>query len=100
MYKKWAKKTHQEIGGVLEDGASDENFGRPRPNFKVNTKVEDEILSAHQIRKKKLAKDDMKLKNMKKDQRRQIETKNRKNKKEGEVKHINNRRSKSWAIVK
>ena len=100
MYNTWKKKTRREISlaGTGEDGDD-----RPRPNFKFvsicyylqihlmqmydslgrfNRKVPDELKNANQIRKDQKEKANMKLKNMKKDKRRSIEAKGRKNKSE------------------
>lgn len=84
MYEKWKKKTRREIGGNDDDGAQ-----RPGPNVKVNHKVRDELRSADDIRNLKSTKDNMKLKNMKKDQRGKVEAGMRKKKKANQEKYGN-----------
>jgi hypothetical protein len=104
MYEKWKKKTRREVGG---DGGENEGAAaRARygagPNVKNNHKAKDELRSADQIRVIKAGKDNMKLKNMKKDQRTKIEAGQRKKKKANLEKYGNaktnfsgaNRRSK------
>lgn len=81
MYNTWKKKTRRE---VHLPGTGDDRDDRPRPNFKVNTHVPDELKTTHQIRKNKKERENMMLKNMKKDKRRSIEAKGRKAK--GEAK--------------
>ena len=71
MYAKWQKKTKREVGGVeTEDNG-------PRPNFKVNNKVPEELRTTEQIRKILKKREDMKLKNMPKEKRKKIEKANR-----------------------
>lgn len=77
MYEKWKKRTHKEIGGNDPDAGP----SRAGPNMKVNSKVRDEIRSASEIRAIKEGKDNMKLKNMKKDKRGKIEAASRKKRK-------------------
>merc|ERR1712146_95889 len=71
LYAKWQKKTRREVGGF-----ETEHDG-PRPNFKVNSKVPDELRNTQQIRKIQKKREDMKLKNMPKAKRRKIEKANR-----------------------
>ena len=82
MYNKWKKKTRREIsapgGGNDGDGDSGGRGGgsygsRPNPNFKVNSKVPNELQTAEQIRKSRVYKDNMKNKNMSKDKRTNLE---------------------------
>ena len=77
MYEKWKKKTHKEIGGHDPDA----NFSCAGPNVKVNSKVHDELRSATEMKQIKAGKDNMKLKNMKKDKRGQVEAGMRKKRK-------------------
>lgn len=77
MYEKWKKRTHKEIGGNDPDAGTT----RMGPNVKVNTKVRDELRSATEIRSLKAGKDNMKLKNMKKDKRGKVEAGMRKKRK-------------------
>lgn len=84
MYEKWKKRTRREVGGSGEDGDY-----RPMPNVKVNHKVKDEIRSAEQIRSLKATKDNMKVKNMKKDKRGKMESNQRKKKKADQEKYGN-----------
>jgi ATP-dependent RNA helicase DDX54/DBP10 len=75
MYEQWKKKSKREVSLA---GTADEVDERPRPNFRYNTKVPDELRSANDIRKLAKNRDDNKLKNMKKDKRKKIEGKMRK----------------------
>lgn len=84
MYEKWKKRTRREIGGT--DDSTDH---RPMPNVKVNTKVKDELRSADQIRTSKATKENMKMKNMKKDKRGKMESSQRKKKKANQEKYGN-----------
>lgn len=59
-------------------GTGEETDSRPRPDFRHNSKVKDELRSASDIRKMKKMKDNNKLKNMSKDKRKAIEGKKRK----------------------
>ena len=79
MYEKWKKKSHREIGVVSFDDDDDDD--RPRPNFKVNRHVKDEIKSPQELKKLNKSKQNIKLKNMNKAKRTQIESKSRKAKK-------------------
>jgi len=79
MYEKWKKRTRREIGGAADD--EPKNAQRGMPNMKVNSKVKDELRSVADIRKFKDTKDNNKLKNTKKDKRKQIEAAGRQKKK-------------------
>ena len=70
MYAQWQKKTKKEVGGFEEEDG-------PRPKFKHNSKVPDEIRSGQDMRKMQKVKEDMKLKNMPKVKRKKIEKANR-----------------------
>ena len=74
MYEKWKKKSKREINNDSTMGGNndDADDDRPRPNFKVNTNVKDELKSAPEIRKSRKQKDKLKLKNMEKDKRSQV----------------------------
>jgi ATP-dependent RNA helicase DDX54/DBP10 len=76
MYEKWKKKSRSEISlpgtGEIDD--------RPRPKFRHNAKVKDELKTAEDIRKSTKQKDNNKSKNMEKGARRQMEGKQRKKK--------------------
>jgi len=74
MYEKWKKKSKREINNDSAMGGNndDADDDRPRPSFKVNTNVKDELKSAHEIRKSRKQKDKVKLKNMEKDKRSQV----------------------------
>lgn len=77
MYEKWKKRTHKEVGGIDPDST----FTRGGPNVKVNSTVRDELRSAREMKTIKAGKDNMKLKNMKKDKRGQVEAGMRKKRK-------------------
>jgi hypothetical protein len=68
MYEKWKKKTKKEVGG--ENAVE---MDRPTPNVRVNKHVSDELKSAEQIRKVKVAKAKNKEKNMEKDKRAKLQ---------------------------
>jgi hypothetical protein len=85
MYEKWKKKTKREIS---MPGMGDED-DRPRPNFKFNSKVKDELRSSKDIKKMKDERANLKLKNMSKDKRRKIEGQQRKAKKAAEMAGMN-----------
>jgi ATP-dependent RNA helicase DDX54/DBP10 len=74
LYAKWKKKTRREISVSGEDEG-------PRPRAAVNNGVRSELRGADEIRRMKRSKDDVKLKNMRRDKRSQIEGKLRKQKK-------------------
>lgn len=94
MYKKWKKKTHREVGGDGDDDYDD----RPTPGVKYNKHVKSEIRDAGEIRQLKKKKDNLKLKNMKKDKRKSIENHMKKKKASKETSNFStnarNRRSK------
>jgi hypothetical protein len=80
MYEKWKKKSRKEIGGVaMEDN---DVATRPNPNYRVNTKVKNELRNVVEIKKLQKSRENNKFKNMKKDKRTQFENMNRKKKKE------------------
>mmetsp|Transcript_8109 Transcript_8109/g.8636 ORF Transcript_8109/g.8636 Transcript_8109/m.8636 type:complete len:235 (-) Transcript_8109:43-747(-) len=79
LYENWKKRTKKE---VTLAGTGDEEDDRPRPNFKFNTHIPRETRNVHEIRKLHQKKSQDKLKNMKKDKRRSIEGKMRKEKAE------------------
>jgi ATP-dependent RNA helicase DDX54/DBP10 len=92
LYEKWQKKTNRSIGrtGIFDDVDEDDNNDdgkRPihRKSSQQNAKKGDSggggetIKTALQIRKEREAKQNMKMKNMKKGDRRRIEHKKRKN---------------------
>ncbi len=71
MYSKWKKKTRREISAA---GFGDDSIdSRPNPNYKVNSKVPNELNNADQIRKSRIFKENMKKKNMTKDKRTHLE---------------------------
>eukprot|EP00602_Paraphysomonas_sp_CaronLab_P001583 CAMPEP_0185030076 /NCGR_PEP_ID=MMETSP1103-20130426/16815_1 /TAXON_ID=36769 /ORGANISM="Paraphysomonas bandaiensis, Strain Caron Lab Isolate" /LENGTH=762 /DNA_ID=CAMNT_0027565051 /DNA_START=427 /DNA_END=2715 /DNA_ORIENTATION=+ len=82
MYNTWKKKTKREVSLAGTGDDDDDTYNRPKPNFRFNRKVPDEIRNAHQIRKIQNKRSDMKLKNMKKEKRKSIEGNNRKKKSE------------------
>jgi hypothetical protein len=82
MYEKWKKKTRREVN---MPGVGDEGDDRPRPNFKANRHVKEELRSAQDIRKFKKEKDNKKMKNLSKDKRTKLEGKARKAKKATEA---------------
>lgn len=69
MYNDWKKKTRRE---VTIAGTGDEDYGQPKPNWRHNRKVPEELKNAQQIRKAHKEKDNMKLKNMSKEKRKSI----------------------------
>lgn len=80
MYEKWKKKTKREVSMA---GLGSDDDDRPRPSFKHNTKVPDEIRSAHEVRKLKANKTNLKMKNMEKSKRTKLEAKNRAARRDG-----------------
>lgn len=76
MYNDWKKKTRREVSIA---GTGDEDYGQPKPNWRVNRKVPEELKNAQQIRKAQKAKDDMKLKNMSKEKRKSMTGNKKKN---------------------
>mmetsp|Transcript_12626 Transcript_12626/g.12702 ORF Transcript_12626/g.12702 Transcript_12626/m.12702 type:complete len:266 (+) Transcript_12626:3-800(+) len=66
LYKKWRKKSHREVNTGPTEGDIDDS---PRPHVKINKNIPDELRSVQEIRKIHLNKDNMKLKNMSKEQR-------------------------------
>ena len=90
LYEKWQKKTNKSIGrvGVFDDVTADDindnngiNDGRVRKNSKKNVKnggdVSSDLKTATQVRKKREADRNMKLKNMKRSDRSKLEAKKR-----------------------
>mmetsp|Transcript_25700 Transcript_25700/g.31659 ORF Transcript_25700/g.31659 Transcript_25700/m.31659 type:complete len:1036 (+) Transcript_25700:141-3248(+) len=88
LYEKWQKKTNKSIGrvGVFDDVTTNDqdndiehvNKGKNASSKKNKGNVaENELKSATQIRKKRKADEKMKLKNMKKSERSQVELKKR-----------------------
>ena len=69
MYNEWKKKTRREVN---ISGADDEDYSKPKPDWRVNRKVPEELKNAQQIRKAHKEKEKMNLKNMSKDKRRSI----------------------------
>jgi ATP-dependent RNA helicase DDX54/DBP10 len=69
MYNDWKKKTRREVSIA---GTGDEDYGQPKPNWRVNRKVPEELKNAQQIRKAHKEKDNMKMKNMSKDKRKSM----------------------------
>lgn len=77
MYEKWKKKSRREIG-VLDE--SPDNYdNRPKPNFKYNSHVKDEIKSADAIRKVHKVREKNRIKNMSKEKRQHVRQKMRGN---------------------
>jgi hypothetical protein len=76
MYEKWKKKSHREIGGVLD--SAEDDIDRPRPMIKgVNKHAKDELRSVEGIKKLQKTRESNKLKNMKKGKRSAIEAKSK-----------------------
>ena len=90
LYQKWQKKTNRSIGrnGVFDDvgataASTDEDFSTSRKRkgvgvkkeHRTNSKSGDELKSAMDIKKERDKKQNMKLKNMKKGERRHVEQK-------------------------
>jgi ATP-dependent RNA helicase DDX54/DBP10 len=85
LYEKWQKKTNKSIGrvGVFDDVTTDDadddgiRGGRVRKTQKqkggTNNRVESDLKTATQVRKKRDADEKMKLKNMKKSDRSRLE---------------------------
>ena len=86
LYEKWQKKTNKSIGrvGVFDDETEDPGLegtkhgqkaggGKKKSNVKNN--VDDERKTVTAIRKEREKKEDMRIKNMKKGDRRQFERK-------------------------
>jgi ATP-dependent RNA helicase DDX54/DBP10 len=69
MYNDWKKKTRREVSIA---GTGDEDYGQPKPNWRHNRKVPEELKNAQQIRKAHKEKDNMKLKNMSKEKRKSM----------------------------
>jgi hypothetical protein len=92
LYEKWQKKTNKSIGrvGVFDDETEDPGLedatkhgrkasgGKKKSNVKNN--VDDERKTVTAIRKEREKKEDMRIKNMKKGDRRQFERKRIENK--------------------
>lgn len=94
MYEKWKKRTRREVGNLSEDSGPTHNYNNNNnnsrgPNIRVNTKVRDELRSASEIKKLKGKKDDLKMKNMRKDKRTKLEATQRKNRKSNFEKYGN-----------
>ena len=87
LYEKWQKKTNKSIGrvGVFDDETEDPGLedatkhgrkaggGKKKTNVKNN--IDDEKKTVTAIRKEREKKEDMRIKNMKKGDRRQFERK-------------------------
>lgn len=87
LYEKWQKKTNKSIGrvGVFDDETEDPGLedatkhgrkaggGKKKNNMKNN--IDDERKTVTAIRKEREKKEDMRIKNMKKGDRRQFERK-------------------------
>lgn len=69
MYNDWKKKTRREVSIA---GTGDEDYGQPKPNWRHNRNVPEELKNAQQIRKAHKDKDNMKLKNMSKEKRKSV----------------------------
>ena len=91
MYEKWKKRTRREVGNLSEDSSYPTHNSSRGPNIRVNTKVRDELRSASEIKKLKGKKDDLKMKNMRKDKRTKLEATQRKNRKSNFEKYGNNK---------
>jgi ATP-dependent RNA helicase DDX54/DBP10 len=80
MYAKWAKRTRREVNSAAVAAGHDPDADRPLPKFKNNLGAKDELLNEQQQRKQQKVKENNKLKNMPKAQRRAVEGHNRKKK--------------------
>eukprot|EP00595_Chromulina_sp_UTEXLB2642_P000652 CAMPEP_0196768594 /NCGR_PEP_ID=MMETSP1095-20130614/42974_1 /TAXON_ID=96789 ORGANISM="Chromulina nebulosa, Strain UTEXLB2642" /NCGR_SAMPLE_ID=MMETSP1095 /ASSEMBLY_ACC=CAM_ASM_000446 /LENGTH=207 /DNA_ID=CAMNT_0042138469 /DNA_START=2002 /DNA_END=2622 /DNA_ORIENTATION=+ len=69
MYEKWKKKNHREIG-VYNGVDNDDNYdNKPKPRYKVNNDIKNELKTIEQIKKEKNIKDKNAIKNLSKDKR-------------------------------
>jgi ATP-dependent RNA helicase DDX54/DBP10 len=68
MYDRWKKKSHREVGGISTDGDNS-----PRPNFKSNRHVKDELRGPAELAKLQKKKSNIKMKNMTKEKRTSLE---------------------------
>ena len=85
MYEKWKKKSRREV--TMPGMHNDDDDDRPRPNFKANRGVKDELRSADEIKKMHKDKEKNKMKNMEKGKRTKIERVNKKAKNEAAIKN-------------
>lgn len=79
LYEQWKKKRKREINS---DDVEDDTDYRNRPNFKINTHIKSELKQVHEVKSIHKKRENLKLKNMEKGKRKQIEAANRKKKKE------------------
>mmetsp|Transcript_20914 Transcript_20914/g.49461 ORF Transcript_20914/g.49461 Transcript_20914/m.49461 type:complete len:967 (-) Transcript_20914:97-2997(-) len=106
LYEKWQKKTNKSIGrnGVFDDAAGSASI---EPTAKGSTKSKGEssakhdrgLKTAEQIKKERTKKQDMKLKNMKRSDRRALEQKRRMSKAASNKKTVNVNEEKTKAAL-
>ena len=80
MYAKWSKRTRREVNSAAVAAGDDPDADRPIPNVKSNLQVKNELLTEDQMRKKEKERENNRLKNLPKAQRRAVEGAARKKK--------------------
>lgn len=82
LYEKWQKKTNRSVGrtGVFDDGDGAAPLPEKKKKCKKSPSRDDEVKSISTIKKERAKKQNMALKNMKKNERRSIEQKKKESK--------------------
>lgn len=80
MYAKWSKRTRREVNSAAVAAGDDPDADRPIPNVKSNLQAKNELLTEDQMRKKEKERENNRLKNLPKAQRRAVEGAARKKK--------------------